>query len=232
MNQPPSSMERWDLARRGFFGPCIVGCMIFFTAGSVRFWQGWVFMGIVLISLLGFFIYFSRYDFPLLKRRLEGEETVAEQKLLMRAANQSVILLFLVPGLDHRFRWSLSLLGPMPVWLSLVAQAALLGGFVWVFWVMKTNSYASRTVTVEAGQTVIATGPYRMVRHPMYLGVLVMTVSTPLALGSWVACPLFALLIPLLIFRLLNEELVLREGLPGYGEYCLLTPYRLVPALW
>jgi protein-S-isoprenylcysteine O-methyltransferase Ste14 len=97
---------------------------------------------------------------------------------------------------------------------------------------MKVNSFASRTVQVEAGQTVISSGPYRFVRHPMYFGALVYYLPTPLALGSFIALPVFALLIPLLVFRLLNEEKVLRQELPGYAEYCLRTRFRLLPFVW
>jgi protein-S-isoprenylcysteine O-methyltransferase Ste14 len=114
----------------------------------------------------------------------------------------------------------------------LLCQALILGGLLLVVWVMKVNSFASRTIQVEAGQRVISTGPYRMVRHPLYSGSLVMWLATPLALGSYIAWPAFALLIPFYVFRLLNEEKVLRQELPGYPEYCLRTRFRLVPFVW
>ena len=101
-----------------------------------------------------------------------------------------------------------------------------------VFWALKTNSFAASTIRVESGQRVISTGPYRMVRHPMYLGVDLMALFTPLALGSYFALPAFALLIPMIVLRLLNEEKLLRQDLPGYSEYCLRTPFRLVPFVW
>ena len=114
----------------------------------------------------------------------------------------------------------------------MLAQVLILGGLLLVFWVLKVNSFASRTIRVEAGQSVISSGPYSMVRHPMYSGSVVMWLSIPLALGSYVAWPAFALLIPLYVFRLLNEEKVLRQELSGYPEYCLRTRYRLVPFVW
>jgi protein-S-isoprenylcysteine O-methyltransferase Ste14 len=99
-------------------------------------------------------------------------------------------------------------------------------------WVVKVNRFASRTIQVEPGQEVISSGPYRFVRHPMYLGASVMLLFTPLALGSYFALPAFVLLIPLIVLRLVNEERVLRQELPGYSEYCLHTHFRLVPFLW
>ena len=150
----------------------------------------------------------------------------------MRLLEPVFFAAFLLPGLDYRFGWSRTSLGAVPLWLTLLAQALLLGGLFFVVWVMKVNSFASRTIQVEAGQRVISTGPYRMVRHPMYLGSVVLWLSTPLALGSYFAWPAFALLIPFYVFRLLNEEKVLRQELPGYPEYCLRTRYRLVPFVW
>jgi protein-S-isoprenylcysteine O-methyltransferase Ste14 len=97
---------------------------------------------------------------------------------------------------------------------------------------MRVNSFAARTIQVEAGQSVVSSGPYRLVRHPMYLGILVANLGLPMALGSFWALPVSALLIPLVAFRLLNEESLLRAQLPGYNEYCLRTPFRLVPHIW
>jgi protein-S-isoprenylcysteine O-methyltransferase Ste14 len=114
----------------------------------------------------------------------------------------------------------------------LLAQALIFGGFLLVIWVMKVNSFAARTIQVEEGQKVISTGPYSVVRHPMYTGSLVLWLFTPLALSSYVAWPAFALLIPFYFFRLLNEEKFLRRELPGYSEYCLRTRYRLIPFIW
>lgn len=99
-------------------------------------------------------------------------------------------------------------------------------------WVLKVNSFASRTIQVESGQKVISTGAYTLVRHPMYSGSVVILLFTPLALGSYIALPAFAMLVPFYVLRLLNEEKVLRQELPGYSEYCLRTRFRLVPFVW
>ena len=134
---------------------------------------------------------------------------------------------YLLPGLDHRFGWS-----HLPLWLTILSQAFVLGGCLMVFWVLKANSFAAATIRVEPDQKVISSGPYRIVRHPMYLGASVMFLFAPLALGSYFALPVFALFIPIIVFRLLNEGKVLRQELPGYAEYCLHTRFRLVPLFW
>ena len=138
-----------------------------------------------------------------------------------------MVIAFLLPGLDHRFGWSHT-----PLWLTTVAEAFVLGGCLMIFWTLKSNSFAASTIRVESGQRVISTGPYGIVRHPMYLGAAIWFLFTPLALGSYFALPVFALLIPLIVFRLLNEETVLRQELPSYADYCLHTRFRLVPLLW
>jgi protein-S-isoprenylcysteine O-methyltransferase Ste14 len=163
----------------------------------------------------------------LIERRLQRKERVGEQKLIMKFAFVIWLVAYSLPGLDHRFGWS-----HVPVWLTILSQALVLGGYVIVFWVLKTNSFAAATIQVEPEQKVISSGPYRIVRHPMYSGVTVMFLFAPFALGSYVALPVFALFIPIIVFRLLNEEKVLRQELPGYAEYCLRTRFRLVPLLW
>ena len=107
-----------------------------------------------------------------------------------------------------------------------------MASYLMTIWVMDVNRYAARTIRVEAGQKVVSKGPYKWVRHPMYFGLLLMMLSTPLALGSYVALPIFALALPALMFRLLHEEKVLRRKLPGYAEYCEGTRYRLIPYIW
>jgi protein-S-isoprenylcysteine O-methyltransferase Ste14 len=116
--------------------------------------------------------------------------------------------------------------------LVLTAQVFVVMGYWFIYWVMRTNTFAGSTIRVEAEQTVIDRGPYALVRHPMYLGLIVTMLAVPVALGSYVTVPLFVLLVPTLIFRLVHEERTLRQHLRGYAQYCVRTPYRLVPWIW
>jgi len=208
----------------------VVCASFFFPAGTFRFWQGWVYLIIPLVFIFSTLGYFYRHDRQFIERRLRRgwkQETVREQKLIMKFIPAVMVMAFLLPGLDHRFGWS-----HLPLWLAPVAQAVVLGGYLIIFWSWKSNTFAASTIRVEPGQPVISTGPYGIVRHPMYLGGVIWFLFTPLALGSYFALPVFALLVPLIVLRLLNEEKVLRQELPGYADYCLRTRFRLLPLLW
>jgi protein-S-isoprenylcysteine O-methyltransferase Ste14 len=220
------------LVLRLSLGLIMGAAMLFIPAGSLRFWRGWTFLATLFIPAVLSFLYFYRHDRQLVERRLRTHEKIAEQKRLIRLSKPFFFAAFLLPGLDFRLGWSRALMGAMPPWLSLVFQGLALGGFLLLVWVMRVNRFASRTIQVEPGQRVVSTGPYRMVRHPLYSGSLVILLSTPLALGSYLAWPVFALLIPFYVFRLIDEEKLLRQELPGYPEYCLRTPFRLVPFVW
>jgi protein-S-isoprenylcysteine O-methyltransferase Ste14 len=213
-------------------GLILVGALLFIPAGTLRYWPGWSYLALFFIPGVSASLYLWKRDPQLIERRLQGEEKVSEQRLLMRVLKPLFVAAFLLPGLDCRLGWSRRYLGGVPLWLVVACQAVFLGGILSVFWVMKVNSFASRTIQVEAGQKVISSGPYGLVRHPMYSGSLMMWLSTPLALVSYFAWPAFALLIPFYVIRLLNEEKVLRRELPGYSEYCKSTRYRLVPFVW
>ena len=134
---------------------------------------------------------------------------------------------FLVPGFDRRWGWSV-----MPWWVVVAADLLVLLGYAIIFRVFRENQFTSRTVQVEQGQQVVSTGPYAVVRHPMYVGVLVFYLASPIALGSWWAFLPAAIIIPILVVRIVNEEQVLERDLAGYREYKLKTKYRLLPGIW
>jgi protein-S-isoprenylcysteine O-methyltransferase Ste14 len=218
--------------RRMGFGTVVMAAMLFMPAGSWKFWQGWVVTAVACFAGVFYSLYFCKRDPRLLERRMQKKEEVPQQRLIVRLLILIFYVAFLIPGLDYRVGWSRDLLAPVPAWMALLAQAMLVGCFSLFFWVMDTNSFASRTIRVEAEQKLVSTGPYRWVRHPMYLGLIVMYLCMPLALGSYAALPVFALLAPVIVFRLLNEEALLRRELPGYTEYCARTRFRLVPWVW
>ncbi len=207
--------------------PVVMGVVFFLPAGTLAYWQGWAYIGLICIPMLFVVRYLYTKDPGLLERRLSQREEKREQKLIVKLGNLLYLAGFLLPGLDFRFGWS-----HMPLWLVIAAEAVVLLGYGFVALVFRENSYASRVVKVEAGQKVITTGPYALVRHPMYLGSIIMFLFTPLALGSYWSLLPFALAVPLLVWRLLNEEQVLINELPGYAEYREKTRYRLVPYLW
>lgn len=205
---------------------------MFLSAGTWRFWQGWVFIAVYLLPATLGHVLLAQRDSAAIENRLRGQEHVAGQKAFAGWLSVFVIAVFFLPALDYRMRWSRTLLGEVPLWLNLLADALVLIGILLVNWVIGVNRFASKTVRLESGQKVVSTGPYRLVRHPMYSANLVVWIATPLALGSWVAWPFSLPLIPIYVLRLLNEEGFLRDQLPGYLEYCQKTRFRLVPFVW
>jgi protein-S-isoprenylcysteine O-methyltransferase Ste14 len=213
-------------------GPLFLATMLFVPAGSLSYWQAWAVIAAVVPTAILSILYLYRRDPQLVQRRMETKEPVREQRLLVNLLKPAFFLALLIPGLDHRFGWSRRYLDGVPAWLSLIALAVVVAGYFFVVWVLSVNSFASRTIRVEQGQTVISIGPYALVRHPMYLGSVAICLAVPLALGSYFALPLFALLTVFYVLRLLNEEKILREQLAGYAEYCSRTRHRLVPLVW
>jgi len=215
------------LAVRFPIGIVTFGTLLFLPAASFRFWQAWVYIGMLFLLGLLVFVYFYKHDPQVLERRSLLKEKVPEQRRIMGVIYVTWLVALMLPGFDHRYGWS-----HLPLWLTVLSEFVVLSGYLTTVWVMKKNRFAARTIQVERGQEVISNGPYRVVRHPMYLGICIMLLFTPLALGSYFTLPAFALLIPLIVLRLLNEEKVLRQELAGYTEYCSQTRFRLVPFVW
>jgi protein-S-isoprenylcysteine O-methyltransferase Ste14 len=232
LNPTPSLGKKTLLARMlrlGIFGQLIMVALLFGPAHSFNFWQAWAFMGLGLAATTWTCIYFYKRDPQLLERRMLRREKLIAQKLVMGLWRTLSVASFLLVGYDHRVGWSASHLAPVPLWLELLSLVGIAAAYLLFFQVMKANSFAASVIQVEAGQTVITTGPYRNVRHPMYLAFALMTLLTPLALGSFLAAPVALLILLTLLLRLFHEESVLRRDLPGYTEYCRRTPYRLIP---
>jgi len=225
MTAPRSLTTR--LILRSLIAFLFVAALLFIPAGSLRYWQGWVFMAILFLPMPITSVYFLKRDPQLVERRLRTQEKITEQQTIIRWAQLVFFGSLLVPGLDYRFGWS-----RVPLWLTILSQLFVFAGYLITLWVMKENSFASRTIQIEEGQQVISTGPYRLVRHPMYFGAVLMLLFMSPALGSWWALPGFLLVIPLIVLRLLNEEKMLVRDLPGYSDYCLSTRSRLLPLLW
>lgn len=212
---------------RLFSGILIIGLMFFWPAGTLRYWQAWMWLVTLIFPMLLVLVYLAIRDPALLARRMNMNETRSTQKRVIFSSVFVFLAIFLLPGFDVRFGWS-----NVPAWVCIAADGVVLAAYIFNFLVLKENSYASRTVEVQQGQQVISTGPYAIVRHPMYLSMCLLTIFSPLALGSyWAVIPTFGLVI-LLAARIRNEEELLLNELAGYREYTQKTRHRLFPGLW
>ena len=223
-----------NLLARAFAGLIfLVLCLalaLFLSAGSLTFWQAWVFLAIWTVCVVCITIYLITYDQKLLARRVQAgptAETQTIQQVLQAFASLFFVGLFIVPGLDFRFHWSV-----VPVVVSWISNGFVVLGFFIVFLVFRENSYTSAVIEVSSEQKVITTGPYSVVRHPMYAGAMLLLLFTPLALGSWIAIPFAIPLMIVVAIRLLEEEKYLSINLSGYAAYRQNVPYRLVPLIW
>jgi protein-S-isoprenylcysteine O-methyltransferase Ste14 len=203
------------------------GLMLFMPAGSLDYWQAWVFIGVLFIPIIFVMLYLLKHDRGLLERRMQFSEKEAQQKTIISISKIVFFIGFLIPGFDHRFGWS-----NVPIFIIIMADIIILLGYLLVFFVFKENTYTSRIIEVEKKQKVIASGPYSLIRHPMYAGMISMFIFMPLALGSYWALACFIPMVILIILRLFNEEQVLLRDLKGYKAYCRKVRYRLIPGLW
>jgi protein-S-isoprenylcysteine O-methyltransferase Ste14 len=205
----------------------VLSGMFFLPAGTFAYWEAWVYLVILFIPMVLVLVYLIKYDPELLERRMRMKEKEGKQKLIVQLSFLYFLLTFLLPGFDKRFEWS-----HVPAGVVVLADILVLVGYSMFFLVLRENRYASRIIEVVQGQKVISTGPYALVRHPMYLGMSLMYISSPVALGSYWAIIPSLLIIPLLVARIKNEEAVLIKELEGYQEYLQKTKFRLFPGIW
>ncbi|HZV35697.1 MAG TPA: isoprenylcysteine carboxylmethyltransferase family protein [Verrucomicrobiae bacterium] len=217
---------------RGAAGALFMGVLLFVPARTIHFWQAWALMGVHYGATAFFCIYFFRRDAQTVERRMLIKENQVLQKIVRALWRTLSAISIVLAGLDHRFGWSQTLLVPVPLWLEWLSLLVIAGAYCLYFEVMKANRFAASVIQVESGQSVIVSGPYGMIRHPMYLAFATMAMFTPLALGSFVALPVSLLILPIIVLRLLNEEKFLRRDLGGYEDYCRQTRHRLVPLIW
>ena len=220
------NLRRIALLRFGS-GALVLGALLFAPAGTLRWWEAWLFLATLFLPMSLVVRHLLRNDPALLERRMEHGEERARQKAIVRTTSVLWLLTFLIPGLDHRFGWS-----SVPAWVVLVADGLVLTGYLMFFLTVRENSFASRTIRVEEGQQVTSSGPYVIVRHPMYLGISLMMLSAPVALGSWWTLIPALTTPPALMLRIVDEEKELITELPGYAEYAGRVRWRLIPGVW
>ncbi|TLN02806.1 isoprenylcysteine carboxylmethyltransferase family protein [bacterium] len=218
-------------ALRSFLiGAIALAIILFLPAWTLNYWQAWVFIVVFLLSVSVIGLYLAIKDPALLERRKQvgpAAEQSTAQKIIMSLALFGNLALLVFCALDHRFGWS-----PLPAWVSIAGDGLVALGLLINLIVFRENTYGASNIRTEEGQQVISSGPYALVRHPMYLGVLVMMIGVPLALGSAWGLAVLAAILPGLAWRILDEEKFLKRELPGYAEYMQKVRFRLVPYVW
>ncbi len=208
-------------------GLSTIGALLFVSAGTAAWRNGWLYLGTLVALMLSALVYFFDRDPELLEKRMNFKEKEKPQKLVIGLGIPIFLLAFIVPGLDYRFGIS-----RIPLWLSIAAEAVVVFSYALIMVVFGQNRYASRVVEIQDNQRVIDTGLYSIVRHPMYLAAILLYLASALVLGSYLALVPSALIPVILVFRIKNEEKILLEGLPGYREYMKKVRYRLLPFIW
>lgn len=205
----------------------LITLITFCSAGTFSYWQAYLYIATIIITMLFNLLYFIKNDPQLLVRRTKIVEKEKAQLFIQLIFFLFFLSGFLISGIDKRFGWS-----HIPSFIVIAADIIIIFGNIVVFFVFKQNSYASRIIEVHNNQKFISTGLYSIVRHPMYVGVILMFVPIPVALGSYLGL-IMMLTLPIgLILRIIHEEAFLKRELPGYKEYCLKTKYRLLPFIW
>jgi protein-S-isoprenylcysteine O-methyltransferase Ste14 len=208
----------------------IMGALLFIAAGTFDYWQAWTLLTVFGISNLALTVYLMKHDPKLLERRVYGGPTAEKetsQKIIMSIMSLGFVAILAVSALDHRLHWS-----TLPPYVAIAGDMLVSLGWMIIFFVFKENSFTSSTIELAADQKVISTGPYALVRHPMYSGALIYLVGIPVALGSWWGLSVVLLMMPGLVWRIFDEERFLRQRLSGYAEYTDRVQHRLMPFIW
>ena len=208
-------------------GLLLVGALIFLPAGSLAYWQGWLFILILFAPMFAAGLVMMRKSPGLLERRLNIREKRREQRTVILLSGLMFLAAFIFAGLNFRFGWIV-----LPAWLSCSSAVVFLGACGLCAEVLRENSCLSRTVEAQENQKVIDTGLYGLVRHPMYLSTLLLFLSMPLVLGSLLSFMVMLLYIPIIEKRIRNEERVLENGLEGYAAYISRVKYMVIPFVW
>ena len=208
-------------------GAILMGLLLFLPAGTVHYWNAWLLLAILFLPMLVVGIVLMRKAPDLLRKRLNTKETESDQITVIIGSSAMFVSGFILAGLDFRFGWL-----PLPRWVSIAAAVVFLIAYALYAEVLRENAYLSRTVEIQENQTVIDTGLYGIVRHPLYSVTLLLFLSIPLVLGSLISLEVFLFNPFLIAKRIRNEEQVLEDGLAGYSEYKTRVKYRMIPFLW
>lgn len=210
-----------------FVGVVIIGLLLFLPAGTLYYWNAWLLMGILFVPMFfaGIFLMFKNPD--LLRKRLNAKEKEAEQNIVIKLSGIMFILGFVTAGLNFRFQWTI-----LPNWVPLSATIVFLLSYMLYAEVLRENTFLSRTIEVQDNQTVIDTGLYGMVRHPMYSVTIILFLCMPLVLGSFISFAVFLTYPVIISKRIRNEEKVLEKELDGYVAYKKKVKYKVIPFLW
>ncbi|MBQ5737731.1 MAG: hypothetical protein IIV55_01630 [Alistipes sp.] len=208
-------------------GLLVVGALVMLPAGSLEYWQGWLFMAVLFIPIFMVGVVMFVRSPELLAKRLSAKERVSEQSLVVKLSGLLFIAVFLLSGFNWRFGWLL-----LPDWTVWLSAGVFLVGYMLYAEVLRENAYLSRVIEVQAGQKVVDTGLFGIVRHPMYTATIILFLAMPLVLASPLSFALMLLYIPLIIKRIKNEESLLEQELEGYGDYMCRVRYRLIPYIY
>lgn len=208
-------------------GFIIITLLLFIPAGTLDYWNAWLFICILFIPILIVGVILMIKNPNLLRRRLNSKENESEQKPLLLLSGGMFSSGFVISGLNYRFQWMI-----LPKSMIVIATIIFLLGYLLYAEVLRENRYLSRIIEVQENQKIIDTGLYKIVRHPMYASTLFLFLSIPLVLGSLVSFLIFLIYPFIIAKRIRNEENVLEQGLEGYSEYKKKVKYKLIPFIW